>query len=166
MTVPSTLAAFTAAAALAALPFAAAAQHGDGSHESGDHGQAACGQSGSGGAGRADCGHGHAGHTRAAAGAVSSRAHKPGAAQVVAIEVTGEGFVPAQATVQAGRPVKLVVTRKVDRTCATEIVLKEYGISRPLPLNQAVEVTFTPAKAGPIRYACGMDMVAGTLTAE
>lgn len=162
MTISSTLAAFTAAA-LAALPVAATAQHAgeDGSH---DHGQSACKQSGKASAGQADCGHRHAGH--AAAGTASSGARKPGAAQVVAIDVTGEGFVPTRAAVKAGQPVKLVVTRKTDRTCATEIVLKEYGISRPLPLNQAVEVTFTPAKAGPIRYACGMDMVAGTLTAE
>lgn len=164
MTMPSTLAAFTAAA-LAALPLAADAQHagGDGSP---DRGQAACGQSGSAGTGDAACGHGHAGHAHAAAGTASSRARKPGAVQVVALEVTGEGFVPARAAVKAGQPVKLVVIRKTDRTCATEIVLKEYGILRPLPLNQAVEITFTPAKAGPIRYACGMDMVAGTLAAE
>ncbi len=164
MTMPSTLAAFTAAT-LAVLPLAADAQHagGDGSP---DRGQAACGQSGSAGTGDAACGHGHAGHTHAAAGTASSRARNPGAAQVVAIEVTGQGFVPAQAAVKSGRPVTLVVTRKTDRTCATEIVLKEYGISRPLPLNEAVEVTFTPRKTGPVRYACGMDMVAGTLTVE
>lgn len=163
MTIPSTLAALTAATALAALPVAAAAQHGDGSHESGDHGQAAGAQPENQGAGHNHgCGHG----MHAAAGGHASHAGKHQAAQVVAIEVTGEGFVPARAAVKAGQPVKLVVTRKTDRTCATEIVLKEYGISRPLPLNQAVEITFTPAKAGPIRYACGMDMVAGTLAAE
>ncbi len=164
MTISSTLAAFTAAA-LAALPVAATAQYAgeDGRH---DHGQSACGQSGKASTAQADCGHRHSGHARAAAGTASSGARKPVAAQVVAIDVTGEGFVPARAAVKAGQPVKLVVTRKTDRTCATEIVLKQYGISRSLPLNQAVEVTFTPAKAGPIRYACGMDMVAGTLTAE
>jgi len=87
-------------------------------------------------------------------------------AQVVAIEVTGQGFVPARATVKAGRPVTLVVTRKTERTCATEIVVKDYGVNRPLPLGQAVEVTFTPKKAGPVRYACGMDMIAGVLNVE
>ena len=87
-------------------------------------------------------------------------------AQVVAIEVTGQGFVPARTTVKAGRPVTLVVTRKTERTCATEIVIKDYGVNRPLPLGQAVEVTFTPKKAGPVRYACGMDMIAGVLNVE
>jgi len=86
--------------------------------------------------------------------------------QVVTMEVTGEGFVPAQVKVKAGQPVKLVVTRKTDRTCATEIVIKDFGINKPLPLNQPVEITFTPTKAGKLRYACAMDMIAGVIIVE
>ncbi len=86
--------------------------------------------------------------------------------QVVNIEVTKDGFVPAEVKVKAGHPVKLVVTRKVDRTCATEIVIKDLSINKPLPLNKAVEVTFAPSKPGKIRYACGMDMIAGTIVVE
>jgi plastocyanin domain-containing protein len=86
--------------------------------------------------------------------------------QVVTMEVTGEGFVPALVKVKAGQPVKLVVTRKTDRTCATEIVIKEFGINKPLPLNQPVEITFTPIKAGKLRYACAMDMIAGVIIVE
>jgi plastocyanin domain-containing protein len=96
-----------------------------------------------------------------------SGAEKKGApVQVVEIAVTGKGFVPAAVKVKAGIPVKLVVTRKTERTCATEIVIKDYGVNQPLPLDQAVEVTFTPKKAGSVRYACGMDMIAGVLTVE
>src|SRR5512144_562336 len=72
------------------------------------------------------------------------------AAQVVELAVTGKGFEPAAVRVKAGRPVKLVVTRRTERTCATEIVVKDYGVNQPLPLNQPVEVTFTPKKAGPV----------------
>jgi plastocyanin domain-containing protein len=86
--------------------------------------------------------------------------------QVVTIDVTGAGFVPAQVNVKANQPVKLVVTRKTDRTCATEIVIKDFGIKKALPLNQPVEITFTPTKAGKFRYACGMDMIAGVLIVE
>lgn len=82
------------------------------------------------------------------------------------IAVTSEGFVPARARVKVGEPVTLAVTRTVERTCATEIVIKEYGINKPLPHGQRVDVTFTPTKPGPIRYACAMDMVAGVLVAE
>lgn len=84
----------------------------------------------------------------------------------IEIAVTQDGFSPAEATVKVGQPVTLIVTRKVDATCATEIVIKEYGIERPLPKDQPIEVTFTPTKPGKIRYACAMDMIAGELTAQ
>jgi plastocyanin domain-containing protein len=86
--------------------------------------------------------------------------------QVVTIEVTGAGFVPAQVKVKANQPVRLVVTRKTDRTCAKEIVIKDVGINKPLPLNQPVEITFTPTKKGQLRYACAMDMIAGVIVVE
>jgi plastocyanin domain-containing protein len=86
--------------------------------------------------------------------------------QVFTIEVTKEGFVPAEIKAKVGKAVKLVVTRKVQATCANEIVIKDFGINKPLPLNQPVEVTFTPSKPGKIRYACGMDMIAGVILVE
>jgi plastocyanin domain-containing protein len=55
------------------------------------------------------------------------------------------------------------VTRKTDSTCAKELVIKDYGIQRPLPLDRAVTVELTPATSGEIRYACGLDHVAGVL---
>ena len=79
----------------------------------------------------------------------------------IAIEVTEQGFVPADVIVTAGKPVTLVVTRKTDRTCAKELVIEDRGIHQELPLGQAVEVKFTPDSAGVIRYACGMDMISG-----
>ena len=90
----------------------------------------------------------------------------PGQASKIAIAVTADGFVPAQTRVKVGQPVTLVVTRQVDRTCATEIVIKDYQINQPLPKDQPVEVTFTPTQPGSIRYACAMDMIAGELVAE
>jgi plastocyanin domain-containing protein len=91
---------------------------------------------------------------------------KKGQEQVVTMQVTSEGFVPAQVKVKAGQPVKLIVTRKTDVTCAKEIVIKEFGINKPLPLNQPVEITFTPTKPGQVRYACAMDMIAGVIIVE
>lgn len=88
------------------------------------------------------------------------------AQQVIEMSVTAEGFVPAQIKVKVGQPVKLVVTRQVEGTCATEMVIKDYGINKPLPLNEAVEVELTATKPGQIRYACGMDMIAGVIIAE
>jgi plastocyanin domain-containing protein len=86
--------------------------------------------------------------------------------QVVQITVTEDGFVPAEVKVKKGEPVKLVVTRKTDRTCATEIVVKDYGVEKKLPLGVPVEVTFTPSRSGKVRYACGMDMISGVLVVQ
>ena len=86
--------------------------------------------------------------------------------QVVQLAVTKEGFVPSRVTVKAGQPVKLVVTRKTEQTCATEIVMKDFGVKQDLPLEKPVTVSITPKKPGEYRYACGMDMIAGVLEAK
>lgn len=86
--------------------------------------------------------------------------------QQVRIAVTEKGFTPAVVTVKAGQPVTLLVTRKTDRTCATELVLREHGIDQKLPLNETVAIQFTPEQAGELHYACGMDMYRGTIVVK
>lgn len=93
-------------------------------------------------------------------------AQAPRGTQLVKLTVTADGFVPAQVRVRRGTPVTLEVTRTVERTCATEIVLKDFGVNQPLPLGKAVLVTVSPKGPGDYRFACGMDMVAGVLTVE
>jgi plastocyanin domain-containing protein len=83
--------------------------------------------------------------------------------RVVELTVTGNGFEPSNVKVRKGEKVRLVVTRKTQRTCATEIVIKDAGINTPLPLDKAVAVEFTPSKTGELRYTCGMGMIGGTL---
>jgi plastocyanin domain-containing protein len=102
----------------------------------------------------------------AAAALVATAPAFAAAPQVVQIAVTREGFTPAAVTVKRGQPVKLVVTRKVERTCATDIVMKDFGVNQPLPLEKPVTVTITPKKPGSYRYACAMDMIAGVLAVE
>jgi len=87
-------------------------------------------------------------------------------AQTIALFVTDEGFVPAGISVKKGVPVHLVVTRQTDGTCATSIVIPDYGLSRDLPLNAPVTLSFTPKVAGQIRYSCGMGMIQGALTVD
>lgn len=86
--------------------------------------------------------------------------------RVVEVAVTGEGFVPARIPARKGETLRLVVTRKTDRTCATEIVIKEAGVNQKLPLDRPVVVELTPKKAGKLRYACAMDMIAGEIVVE
>ena len=88
------------------------------------------------------------------------------AARTIEIVVTSDGFTPAEVKAKAGEPVRLVVTRKTDRTCAKEIVIRDLGVNQPLPLDKPVTVEITPQKAGKVRFACAMDMIAGTLVVE
>lgn len=98
--------------------------------------------------------------------AKAEKAAEPKPPQVIEISVTKEGFVPKEVKVKVGQPVKLLVTRKIDKTCAKEIVIKDYNVNEPLPLDKTVTVTFTPNKTGPTRFACSMDMIAGVIVAE
>jgi plastocyanin domain-containing protein len=83
--------------------------------------------------------------------------------RTVEMAVTENGFEPAKVQVSKGEKVRLLVTRKTDATCATEIVIEEQGVNTPLPLGKVVAVEFTPKKSGEIRYACGMGHVNGVL---
>jgi plastocyanin domain-containing protein len=95
----------------------------------------------------------------------STEAKKAG--QTVERKVTAKGFEPDAVAVKKGEPVTLVITRTVERTCATEIVIDEHNIKTKLPLNKPVTVTFTPSKAGELKYGCAMNkMVGGVLTVQ
>lgn len=80
------------------------------------------------------------------------------------LEVTEHGFTPSPVEVKAGEPLTLVVTRKTEDTCATEIVFDDPPLKRDLPLNQPVTLELTPSRPGEIVYGCAMDkMIAGRL---
>jgi plastocyanin domain-containing protein len=98
--------------------------------------------------------------------AAPAKASARKADRTIELTVTQDGFTPAEVKAKAGKTVKLVVTRKVEKTCATEIVMKDFGVNQPLPLDQAVAVVVKPAKPGAYRFACGMDMIAGQLVVE
>ncbi len=98
-----------------------------------------------------------------AAGCAGVPDRNPAAPGKIAIAVTEKGFEPATVTVKQGETVTLVVTRKTDKTCATEMMVPTHNIRRELPLHQPVEISLTPTKPGDLRFACGMDMVAGKI---
>ena len=79
----------------------------------------------------------------------------------IAMEVTDEGFVPANVKLKAGEPIVLVVTRKTDETCAKDLLIDGTDIKQPLPLNKPVEIAWTPKTAGKVKFGCAMDMMVG-----
>jgi hypothetical protein len=83
----------------------------------------------------------------------------------VEMSVTEEGFVPGQIAAKAGIPLVLAITRKTDKTCATEILFQGSETKMDLPLNKMVEVTYTPKVAGTVKFGCAMGMmIAGVVT--
>jgi plastocyanin domain-containing protein len=83
--------------------------------------------------------------------------------RTVEMQVTEDGFVPSKIKANKGEKLRLVITRKTDKTCATEIVIKEAGVNTKLPLDKTVTVDVTPKKSGELKYACGMDMITGVI---
>lgn len=86
-----------------------------------------------------------------------------GEPRTVQIAITSNGFEPSRVKVTTGEPLRLVVTRKTDDTCAKEIVIPEEHLRADLPLDRPVTLRFTPMRAGELRYACGMNMVTGVI---
>lgn len=85
----------------------------------------------------------------------------------VEIKITDEGYVPSPIKLKKDEPVVLAVTRTTDETCALDLVMPQYAINKPLPLNEQVEIAFTPNKTGSLKYGCAMDqMISGTFVVE
>jgi plastocyanin len=104
--------------------------------------------------------------------ALSTSATRPGVTQgdvkvqEVRVTVTETSFDPQRVTLRAGVPARVTFTRTSDKTCATEVVFPSLNIRRELPLNEPVTIEFTPDKAGEISFACGMNMLRGTVVVQ
>jgi hypothetical protein len=79
----------------------------------------------------------------------------------VEVTITEEGFVPSRIPAKAGQPLVLAITRKAERTCATEILFHGQEGKTDLPLNKTVEVTYVPKSSGPVKFGCAMGMMIG-----
>ena len=86
--------------------------------------------------------------------------------QEAQLAVTDRGFEPARVEVPRGQALTLVVTRKSDQTCATEILIPALNERRTLPLNQAVRIDIPAGVADTLNYLCGMHMLGGTIAAK
>jgi plastocyanin domain-containing protein len=87
--------------------------------------------------------------------------------RVIQMQITADGFAPDKLSVKKQEPLKLVVTRTTDETCATEFLIEGTVIKVALPLNKPVEIAWTPTKTGSLKYGCAMEyMVGGVLLVE
>jgi len=86
--------------------------------------------------------------------------------KTIEMQVTSKGFVPNAINVAPGTNLTLVITRKTDVTCATEIDIPSQKIKKDLPLNEAVTVKVGKLKNGEVRFACGMNMIKGVINVK
>ena len=98
--------------------------------------------------------------------ASSSDGRSNEAAQTAKVVVSEQGYEPPRVALRAGTPARITFVRTTDKTCGTEVVFPSLNIKRTLPLNKPVVIEFTPGKSGDIAFACGMNMLHGTVVVQ
>ena len=93
------------------------------------------------------------------------RAEVRGGVQEVEINVKG-GYSPNLIRVQEGVPLRLVFDRQENSDCSSRVVFPDFGVSKSLAAFGRTTVEFTPTRAGEFGFACGMNMLHGTLLVE
>lgn len=90
------------------------------------------------------------------------RAKIDGDVQEAVIEVKG-GYSPALIEAEAGMPLRLVFDRKEDGECSSHVVFADFGVDLALPAFRTTALTLRPQNPGEYPFACGMNMLHGTL---
>ena len=87
-------------------------------------------------------------------------------ADAIKVTVSKDGYTPAKLTIKAGQPVKLAFTRTDEENCGGTVVFPKLKISAKLPVGQTVLVELPAQEKGELSFACGMNMLKGTLIVE
>jgi Cu+-exporting ATPase len=84
----------------------------------------------------------------------------------IAISVDAVGYHPAESHANGGSEVHLVFTRTSEDGCGQEVVIPSANVKRGLPLNKPVSIDVTMPAKGSLAFACGMDMMHGSVKAD
>ncbi len=93
------------------------------------------------------------------------RAQLVSGVQEVDVTVKG-GYSPAVIRVTEGVPLRLRFDRQESGDCTSRVVFPDFGASKTLPAFGSATLEFTPDKLGEFDFACGMNMIHGTLVVE
>lgn len=84
--------------------------------------------------------------------------------QVVEIKVSKMAFSVKAISLEAGVPARLIFTRTEEGGCTHKVQVPAFGIeATDLPLNEPVAIEFTPTEEGTFTFACGMNMIQGSI---
>src|SRR5579859_8198929 len=95
----------------------------------------------------------------------AGRANLVGQVQEARITVKG-GYSPDRVRVRQGVPLRLVFDRQESGDCTSRVVFPDLGLNRSLPAFTTTTVELIPRVSGEFGFACGMNMVHGTLVVE
>src|SRR6266536_5862696 len=85
-----------------------------------------------------------------------------GGVQRLQVTVRG-GYSPSVLEVRQGVPVEIEFDRQETGDCTSRVVFPDLQLSAALPAHEHTTVRFTPREAGSFGFACGMNMIHGTL---
>jgi Cu+-exporting ATPase len=85
-----------------------------------------------------------------------------GGVQRLEVTVRG-GYSPEVIRVLQGVPVELTFDRQESGDCTSRVVFPDFQLSAALPAWQRTTVRLDPGQAGEFGFACGMNMIHGTL---
>ncbi len=95
----------------------------------------------------------------------AAEAVRHGGHQEVTVTVKG-GYTPSVIRATQGVPLRLVFDRQEAGECTSTVVFPDLQLSRSLAAHGRTSVEFTPTDIGEFGFACGMNMVRGTLLVE
>src|ERR1700694_3844829 len=88
-----------------------------------------------------------------------------GQVQEVHVTVKG-GYSPDLIRVREKVPLRIVFDRQESGDCTSRVVFPDFAVSHALPAFRKTTVELTPDRSGQFGFACGMNMVRGTLIVE
>ena len=88
-----------------------------------------------------------------------------GGVQRVQVTLRG-GYSPDVIRARQGVPLELVFDRQESGDCTSRVVFPDLAVSAALPAYERTTVWLDPARAGSFGFACGMNMIHGTLVVE
>ncbi|HEU4542768.1 MAG TPA: heavy metal translocating P-type ATPase [Jiangellaceae bacterium] len=88
-----------------------------------------------------------------------------GGRQEITVAVRG-GYDPSIIRARQGLPLRLVFDRRESNDCSARVVFPDLGVTKVLPAFGKTTVEFTPEQPGELGFACGMNMLHGTILVE
>jgi Cu+-exporting ATPase len=93
------------------------------------------------------------------------RATMRGGVQQIVVTIKG-GYTPDLIRVRRGVPVRVTFDRREAGDCTSRVVFPDLHVSKSLPAFTRTVVEFTPEEPGRFEFACGMNMIHGTLVVD